>query len=92
MKEVTTKYKMFRLRMRCKPPNACGMLRENTAASELPPTVGSRKSVKDSFDFEFQSRLHECETATARDGSILLREVGTHLCAGFFCCPKAGYN
>ena len=30
MKEVTTKYKMFRLRMRCKPPNACGMLRENT--------------------------------------------------------------
>ena len=21
-----------------------------------------------------------------------LREVGTHLCAGFFCCPKAGYN
>lgn len=21
-----------------------------------------------------------------------MREVGTHLCAGFFCCPKAGYN
>ena len=68
------------------------MLRENTAASELPPTVGSRKSVKDSFDFEFQSRLHECEATTAGDQSILLREVGTHLCAGFFCCPKAGYN
>ena len=27
-----------------------------------------------------------------RDKSILLREVGTHLCAGFFCCLKAGYN
>ena len=35
MKEVTTKYKMFRLRMRCKPPNACGMLRENTAVCTL---------------------------------------------------------
>ena len=55
-------------------------------------TVGSKKSVKDSFDFEFQSRLHECEATTAGDKSILLREVGTHLCAGFFCCPKAGYN
>ena len=76
----------------CKPDNACGTLRESTAASELPWTVGSRKSVNDSFDFEFQSRLHECEATTARDKSILLREVGTHLCAGFFCCPKAGYN
>ncbi len=27
-----------------------------------------------------------------RDKSILLREVGTHLCVGFFCCLKAGYN
>ena len=68
------------------------MLRENTAASELPWTVGGQISVKDSFDFEFQSRLHECEATTAGDKSILLREVGTHLCAGFFCCPKAGYN
>ena len=47
------------------------MLRENTAASELPPTVGSWKSVDDSFDFEFQSRLHECEATTAGDRSIL---------------------
>ena len=68
------------------------MLRENTAASELLWTVGGQISVKDSFDFEFQSRLHECEATTAGDKSILLREVGTHLCAGFFCCPKAGYN
>ena len=68
------------------------MLRESTAASELLCTVGCQISVKDSFDFEFQSRLHECEATTARDKSILLREVGTHLCAGFFCCPKAGYN
>ena len=35
-------------------------------------TVGSKKSVKDSFDFEFQSRLHECEATTARDKFILL--------------------
>ena len=61
---------------------------ENTAASELPPTVGSQKSVKDSFDFEFQSRLHECEATTAGDRSVLLREVGTHLCAGFFVARK----
>lgn len=66
------------------PDNACGTLRESTAASELLWTVGSRKSVKDSFDFEFQSRLHECEATTAGDKFILLREVGTHLCAGFF--------
>ena len=25
-------------------------------------------------------------------GLSFLREVGTHLCAGFFCCLKAGYN
>ena len=68
------------------------MLRENTAASELLWTVGGQISVKDSFDFEFQSRLHECEATTVMDRSILLREVGTHLCAGFFCYPKAGYN
>ena len=68
------------------------MLRESTAASELLCTVGCQISVKDSFDFEFQSRLHECEATTAGDKSILLREVGTHLCAGFFCCLKAGYN
>ena len=29
-------------------------------------------SVTDSFDFESQSRLHHCETKTARDKSILL--------------------
>ena len=54
-----------------KPDNACGTLRESTAASELLWTVGSQVSVKDSFDFEFQSRLHECEATTAGDPSIL---------------------
>ena len=68
------------------------MLRENTAASETALNCRQQISVKDSFDFEFQSRLHECEATTVMDRSILLREVGTHLCAGFFCCPKAGYN
>ena len=65
------------------------MLRENAADSELLWTVGNRKSVKDSFDFEFQSRLHECEANTARGKPILFREVGTHLCAGFFLLPQS---
>ena len=47
------------------------MLRENTAASETALDCRQQISVKDSFDFEFQSRLHECEAATAGDRSIL---------------------
>ena len=70
------------------PDNACGMLRESTAASELPLTVGSRKSVKDSFDFEFQSRLHECEATTARDKSILLRK-SVRICVPAFLLPES---
>ena len=75
-----------------KSDNACGVLRENTAASKAALNCRQTESVNDSFDFEFQSRLHECEATIARDKFILLRGVGTHLCAGFFCCPKAGYN
>ena len=56
----------------CEPDNACGMLRENAAASETALDCRQQISVKDSFDFEFQSRLHECEATTARDKFILL--------------------
>lgn len=75
------------------PDNACGMLRENTAASET--ALNCRQSEKRKGQF----RLWISKPVTwmwghhrKRDKSILLREVGTHLCAGFFCCPKAGYN
>ncbi len=57
---------------------------ENAAASETALNCRQQISVKDSFDFEFQSRLHECEATIARDKFIFLRGVGTHLCAGFF--------
>ena len=72
--------------------HACGMRKGNTAASETASNCRQQISVTDSFDFESQSRLHHCETKTARDKSILLQIVGTHWCAGFFCCPNAGYN
>ena len=62
---------------------------ENTAASELPPTVGSRKSVKDSFDFEFQSRLHECETATAKGIGLSFYGKSVRICVpAFFVARK----
>ena len=50
--------------------------------------VSGRKRESTKHDFEFQSRLHECETNIAEGYSILLQMVGTHLCAGFFCYPK----
>ena len=75
-----------------KPDNACGTLRESTAASELLWTVGSQVSVKDSFDFEFQSRLHECEATTAGDQSILFAGSRYAFVCRLFCCLKAGYN
>ena len=55
-----------------KSDNACGVLRENTAASKAALNCRQTESVNDSFDFEFQSRLHECEATTARDKFILL--------------------
>ena len=64
--------------------HACGMRTVDTAAFETALNCRQQISVKDSFDFESQSRLHHCETKTARDKSVLLRTVGTHWCAGFF--------
>ena len=52
--------------------HACGMRKGNTAASETALNCRQQISVTDSFDFESQSRLHHCETKTARDKSILL--------------------
>ena len=48
------------------------MRKGNTVASETALNCWQQISVTDSFDFEFQSRLHHCETKTARDKSILL--------------------
>ena len=62
---------------------------ENTAASELPPTVGSQKSVKDSFDFEFQSRLHECETATAKGIGLSFYGKSVRICVPAFLLPES---
>ena len=52
--------------------HACGMRKRNTAVAIAALNCRRRSSVTDSFDFEFQSRLHHCETKTARDKSILL--------------------
>ena len=60
---------------------------ENTAASELPPTVGSRKSVKDSFDFEFQSRLHECTLDRVLGLSFYGKSV--RICVPAFLLPES---
>lgn len=46
--------------------HACGMRKGNTAASEAALNCRRAESVKDSFDFGFQSRLHECETNTSK--------------------------
>lgn len=54
------------------------------------PFVSGLKRESTKHDFEFQSRLHECETNIAGGYSILLQMVGTHLCAGFFVAQNAG--
>lgn len=52
--------------------HACGMRTVDTDAFETALNCRQQISVTDSFDFESQSRLHHCETKTARDKSILL--------------------
>ena len=51
--------------------HVCGMRKGNTAAAIAALNCRRRSSVKDSFDFEFQSQLHHCETKTARDKTIV---------------------
>ena len=42
--------------------HACGMRKGNAAAAIAALNCRRRSSVKDSFDFESQSRLHHCKT------------------------------
>lgn len=68
------------------------MRKGNTVASETASNCRQKISVTDSFDFESQSRLHHCETKTARDKSILLC-WSVHIdVPAFFRCPNAGYS
>lgn len=66
---------------------ACGMRKGYTAASETALNCRQQISVTDSFDFESQSRLHHCETKTARDKSILLY-WSAHIDVPAFLLPK----
>ena len=62
----------------------------DTAAFETALNCRQQISVTDSFDFESQSRLHHCETKTARDKSILLY-WSVHIdVPAFFRCPSEG--
>ena len=48
-----------------------------------------RKSVKDSFDFEFQSRLHECEATTAKGIGLSFCGKSVRICVpAFFVARK----
>lgn len=67
--------------------HACGMRKVNAAASETALNCRQQISVTDSFDFESQSRLHHCETKTARDKSILLY-WSVHIDVPAFLLPK----
>ena len=63
--------------------HACGMRKENTAAPTSTLNCRRTESVNDSFDFEFQSRLHECETKIQRGNSTLLMSRYTFVCRLF---------
>ena len=67
--------------------HACGMRTVDTAAFETALNCRQQISVTDSFDFESQSRLHHCETKTARDKSILLY-WSAHIDVPAFLLPK----
>lgn len=67
--------------------HACGMRTVDTAAFETALNCRQQISVTDSFDFESQSRLHHCETKTARDKSILLY-WSVHIDVPAFLLPK----
>ena len=67
--------------------HACGMRTVDIAAFETALNCRQQISVTDSFDFESQSRLHHCETKTARDKSILLY-WSVHIDVPAFLLPK----
>ena len=72
MRTTTNYISSQNLGVRLYAAHARSMRKRNTAASETALNCRQQISVTDSFDFEFQSRLHHCETKTARDKSILL--------------------
>ena len=62
---------------------------ENAAASETALNCRQQISVKDSFDFEFQSRLHECEAITAKGISLSFCGKSVRICVpAFFVARK----
>ena len=72
MRTTTNYISSQNLGVRLYAAHARSMRKRNTAASETALNCRQQISVTDSFDFESQSRLHHCETKTARDKSILL--------------------
>ena len=70
-----------------KSDNACGALRENTATSEAALNCRQTESVNDSFDFEFQSRLHECEAKHTK-GKFYPFDKSVRICVPAFLLPE----
>ena len=87
MRTTTNYISSQNLGVRLYAAHACGMRKGNTAAFETALNCRQQISVTDSFDFESQSRLHHCETKTARDKSILLY-WSVHIDVPAFLLPK----
>ena len=87
MRTTTNYISSQNLEVRLCTVHACGMRKGNTAAFETALNCRQQISVTDSFDFESQSRLHHCETKTARDKSILLY-WSVHIDVPAFLLPK----
>ena len=62
MRTTTNYISSQNLEVRLYAAHARSMRKRNTAASETAFNCRQQISVTDSFDFESQSRLHECET------------------------------
>ena len=62
MRTTTNYISSQNLEVRLCTVHACGMRKGNAAAAIAALNCRRRSSVKDSFDFESQSRLHHCET------------------------------
>lgn len=64
------------------------MRKGNTAAAIAALNCRRRASVKDSFDFEFQSRLHECETNITKGLVYPFVGKSVRICVPAFLLPK----